>query len=259
MTTTPHGGSPLRGIPVALSLIAALSTGCGNRYEGADLSREALEDGAARAFEAGDWTDSEILYTQLLFNYPGATDTDLYLYRLGVSDAGQKLWVDADFQFRRVIDEFPGSALADDARYQIARTFWLQKKDFRRDLTPVTQALEETAVFFEDYPGSSLTPEVEAIRDSCLAHLARRSLFLGQFYERRGRLEAAMLYYREALEDYRGGGCLGELLVSMGGLYEKMDNAFAARSSYNRAISECGVTGDLLEKAEEGLSRVGGM
>ena len=259
MRTTPHGWNPVRVIPVAISLIAALSTGCGNRYESAGLSREALETIAARAFDEGDWANSEILYTQLLFNYPGATDTDLYVYRLGVSDAGQRLWVEADFQFRRVIDEFPGSALADDARYQLARTFWLQKRDFRRDLTPVTRALEETAVFFEDYPGSSLTPRVEALRDSCLAHLARRSLFLGQFYERRGRHEAAMLYYREALEDYMGGDCLGELLVSMGGLYEKMNNAFAARSSYNRAISECGVTGDLLDKAEEGLSRVGGM
>lgn len=236
-----------------------LATGCGREYDNSGASRPELEAAASSAYEAGSWRDAEILYTQLLFNYPGATDTDLYLYRLGVADAGQKLWADADFNLRRVVEEFPGSSLADDAQLQIARTLWMQKRDFRRDLTPVDGALVETRVFFADYPGSSLLPEVQALEDSCLAHLARRALFTGQFYERRGLLEAAMLYYRDAIDDYEGEGCLGEILVSMGGLYEKMGNPFAARSSYNRAISECELDEDLRSRAEEGLARVGGV
>lgn len=242
-----------------LAALAVVPAGCGRQYDGQGLDGPGLEAVAADAYDNGNWSDAEILYTQLLFNYPGATDTDLFLYRLGVADAGQKLWADADFQFRRILSEFPGSGLADDAQYRIALTCWLQNRDFRRDLTPVTQALSEVRVFFEEYPGSDLMPQAEALEDSCLSHLARRSLFIGQFYERRDRDEAAMLYYREALEDYEGRGCMGELLVSMGDLYLKSGNSFAARSSYNRAISECGLPENLQERAEEGLARAGGM
>lgn len=247
------------GTGFVLAVLALLSAGCGRQYDGQGLDRPGLEALAAEAYDSGNWPEAEILYTQLLFNYPGATDTDLYLYRLGVADAGQKLWADADFQFRRILSEFPGSALADEAQYRIALTYWLQNRDFRRDLTPVTQSIAEVRVFFEEFPESDLMPQVEALEDSCLSHLARRSLFIGQFYERRDRDEAAILYYREALEDYEGRGCMGELLVSMGDLYLKTGNSFAARSSYNRAISECGLSGDLLDRAEEGLARAGGM
>lgn len=244
-----------------LALTAAVllaAAGCGREYDSAGLDREGLEALADAAFAAGDWRDADDLYTELLFSYPGATRTDLYLYRLGVANAGLRMWADADFHLRRLLSEYPRSGLADDAQMELARLAWEQRRDFRRDLTPVNEALEEVRTLIGDYPGSELVPEAMLLEDSCMSHLARRSLFIGQFYLRRGLYDSALLYMREALEEYGGRGCLGELLVSMGDLYSAMGSAFAARSAYSRAIDECGVEDDLRERAERGLEQLGG-
>ncbi len=240
---------------LALSILAA--SGCGRRFDTLGMDREGVESVADQAFREGDWREAELLYTELLFSFPGAADTDFYLFRLAQAEAGQGMWVDADFQFRRVVSEFPRSAWADDAQLELARVGWRQHRDYRRDLTPVLGALEEVRTFLSRYPGSDLTPEALALEDSCLTHLARRSLFIGQFYARRSLYDSALLYYREAMDDYGGRGCRGEILVSLGELYERMGNSYAARTSYSRALEE-DLSGSLLEKASEGLERLGG-
>jgi outer membrane protein assembly factor BamD len=240
----------------AAVLLAA--SGCGREYDTAGLDRDGIEAVADRAFTEEAWRDADDLYTELLFSYPGATRTDLYLYRLGVANAGLRRWADADFHLRRLLSEYPGSSLSDDAQMALALVGWRQRRDFRRDLTPVNEALEEVRTLLSEYPGSELVPEAMLLEDSCMSHLARRSLFIGQFYLRRELYDSALLYMREALEEYGGSGCLGELLVSMGDLYSAMGNTFAARSAYNRAIDECGVADDLRERAERGLEQLGG-
>jgi outer membrane protein assembly factor BamD (BamD/ComL family) len=88
-----------------------------------------------------------------------------------------------------------------------------------------------------------------------MAEMARRAFFVGRFYARRGLDDAALLYYRSALDDYRGQGCTGDLLIAMGDLYMSMGNEFAARNSYRRAIDECTLDEDQAARAAAGLER----
>jgi outer membrane assembly lipoprotein YfiO len=220
------------------SVLLLILAGCGQAVQSPRPAREDLESAAEAAFGRSSWHDAEILYTELLFDYPGATDTDFYLFRLAVASARQKLWAEAEFNFHRVIDEYPRSALSDDAMIELARAYWSQRRDYRRDQTQVIASLDELLLFQEDYPGSELIAEAGLLADSCRNQLARRSLFVGRFYARRDQTDAALLYYREALDEYGGLGCRGQILLSMGELYEETGSIYSARTSLERALAE---------------------
>ncbi len=222
---------------VVLILIAV--TSCGRSYNTRGLDHEQLEQLADAAFLAEDFDDASGLYTELMFAYPGAANTDLYLYRLGVSEAALRYWSDALFYFNRVQSEYSRSLMVDDCLFQSARIWWLQRHDYRKDLTPIMNARTLLSSFFEKYPGSSLIEEATLLSDSISNVLSMRALFVGQFYARRNEYDASLLYLREALNDYGDTECKAEVLMAIGGVYAYRGNEYSARRFYQRALDEC--------------------
>lgn len=240
----------------ALSLAAfLLAAGCGRSYDITTMSREELENEASEAWAAGMYHDAEELYTGLMYRFPGAAHTDLYLYRVSASQRELGLWADAEFGLRRLVRDFPRSALADDAQLELARLFWDQRRDYRKDITPVEKAITELAAFYDRYPGSDLIEDAEELRADAYDLLARRNLFIGRFYARRRRWDAALLYLNEALSRYGDSSWKAEILIEMGRANSAQGNDFSARRFYQRAMDECDLTPGQQTAVEEGLAR----
>ncbi len=240
-----------------LPLIVLMAlTACGRTYNTAGLSREDVEIMAEEARLSGDNSGASRLYTELMFMYPGAASTDLYLYRLGLAEAGLHYWADAIFYFSRVYTEFPRSEWADDASFETAHTWWLQRHDYRKDLTPVLNAVSQLDDFFTNYPGSPLITEAELLQDEANTYLADRALFVGRFYARRQEYDAAVLYMREALNDYGETGCKADVLIALGELYIETGNEYSARRSYQRALDECVLDPEQLADVTEALEKL---
>jgi outer membrane protein assembly factor BamD (BamD/ComL family) len=87
-------------------------------------------------------------------------------------------------------------------------------------------------------------------------HLARRALFVGNFYARRNNTDAALLYLRDALDSYGETSCRGAVLIAMGDLYRATDDRYSARTYYNRAIDTCELTQEEVEEATQKLLEV---
>jgi outer membrane assembly lipoprotein YfiO len=232
---------------------AALLLSCGRSWDTGGMSIEQMEELADRLYTNGEYSDAVAVYTELLFTFPGASNTDLYIYRLGASEARRRVWADAEFHLWRVVNEFPRSVWADDAQLMLVRTLWRQKRDYRKDLTPVLDAMMELEYFFESFPGSELTFEAVALQDSMNDYLSSRALFTGQFYARRSLHDAAILYLREALDDYGETSCRGDVLITLGDVYRDMGNTYSARTFYQRAMDECELTDDQIFEIEKGL------
>ncbi len=236
---------------VALALATAF-VGCGRTYNTAGLGIRELEELAEKAFAENDFHGASRLYTQLMFEYPGSSRMDFYLYRLGLSKAGEGLRGDAVFYLDRVLNEYPRSQWADDCAFHAARIWWEQRNDYRKDLTPVLNCRDRLKAFYEDYPASPLADRADSLMAAVNDLLARRALFIGRFYARRKKYDAALLYLREALNDYGKTSCTGDVLVCMGDVYFAKGNKYTAGEYYRRALDEGGLdlerTGDVLEK-----------
>ncbi|MCK4807023.1 MAG: outer membrane protein assembly factor BamD, partial [Candidatus Aegiribacteria sp.] len=155
------------------------------------------------------------------------------------AEAGNRYWADALFYFDRVEREYARSQWADDCAYQSARVWWCQRQDYRKDLTPVLNCKIELESFFDEYPGSTLLEDAASLMDDVSNHLSRRALFIGQFYARREKYDASLLYLREALNDYGKTDCMADVLISLGDVYSAKGNEYTAREFYLRAMDEC--------------------
>jgi len=244
----------LRMLTIPIAVLMAAS--CGRSYDTRGLSVEQMEELAETAYIERHFNEAAQLYTEMLFTYPGASNTDMYIYRLGCAEAGRRIWADAEFYLWRVVNEFPRSIWADDAQLMLVRTLWMQKRDYRKDLTPVLEASDELDYFFLNFPGSELSGEALALQDSMYNYLSRRALFTGQFYGRRAKYDAAILYLREALDDYGQTACRGEVLIALADVYRETDNRYSARIFYQMALDECDLTEEQVEAANEGLEAV---
>jgi outer membrane assembly lipoprotein YfiO len=229
---------------------------CGRSWDTRGMSMEQMEALAEGLFQDGSFSDASAVYTELMFTFPGASNTDLYLYRLGASEARRHIWADAEFYLWRVVSEFPRSVWADDAQLLLARTHWQQRRDYRKDLAPVNDAMTELGHFFDEFPGSELTEDAVALRDSINDFLSERALFTGRFYARRDRVSAALLYLREALDEYGETSCRGEVLIALGDIYRDMGNSYSARTFYQRALDEGSLTDDQIVETGEKLDRL---
>jgi len=224
---------------VILAFGLMLAAGCGRSYNTAGLNLEQLEILADEAFLEEDFRGASRLYTELMFMYPGSSRIDYYLYRLGMAETANRYWADALSYFDRVEREYSRSQWSDDCAYQSAMVWWIQRHDYRKDMTPVMNCKAELEIFFHEYPGSSLMEDAESLMDDVNNHLARRALFIGQFYLRRDKYDASLLYLLEALNDYGQIDYEAEVLISLGDLYSEKDNEMTARDFYRRAMDEC--------------------
>jgi len=247
----------IRTTLIAVSiLLLALGAGCGRSYSITDMSREELEEAAEAAFAAERFRAAEDLYTGLMYRFPGAAHTDRYLYRLSVSQMELRLWADAEFGLRRLVRDFPRSAYADDGQLALARLFWAQHRDYRKDTTPVESAVTELATFYDRYPGSDLMGDAEDLRTKIYDLLARRALFIGRFYARRERHDAALLYLNEAMSRYGETDWTADILIQMAKSNYAQGNEFSADRLYRRARDECDLSPEQERTVEEGLARI---
>ncbi len=236
--------------------VLILISGCGSIPSTTGMERDQIIQLADDLFQNEKWTSASFIYTELMFKYPGDAETDFFLFRSGLADGHQKLWADAEFTLYRVVNEFPRGVWADDAQFALAETMWKQRKDYRKDQTQVIRAREEMLNFLEMYPASQLRLEAEELLLQINDHLAMRSLFIGKFYIRRSETDAALLYLRDALNNYGDTSCYGAVLIAMGDLYLSSGNNFSAETYYNRAIDSGELTDEEMEEAQKGLVEV---
>jgi outer membrane protein assembly factor BamD len=244
-----------RNIAASVAVLI-LAAACGRSYNTSEMNLEQIEELANEAFQESDYSDASRLYTELMFMYPGSSRIDFYLYRLGMAEAGNRFWADAIFYFDRVEREYSRSEWADDCSYESARVWWNQRYDYRKDLTPVLNSKAVLENFFDAYPGSSMLNDAVSLMGEVNNHLARRALFIGQFYARRDKFDASLLYLREALNDYGEIDCMAEVLISLGDVYSIKGNEYTAREFYQRALNECSLNEDQTEELQSKLDEL---
>ncbi len=124
---------------------------------------------------------SEIVYQykNILFKYPDIRNgNDLAYWRLGHLYKGMTLYVDAVDAYKNLLGKYPASSLAEEGLYQMAEILRLDKK--------YPEAIEALQTFYAKYPGSALSrPAIFALADT---------------YYRMGRLQAADMWYNNALQ-----------------------------------------------------------
>lgn len=142
------------------------------------------------------------LLRDITLNYSGSAIIDSAYYYLGRAGYEQNDYIVAADDFRRLIQQFPSSALAADAAYYEALCHFELSPDFRLDQTTTEQAFDEFQRFLEDNPAHSLADSAYAYIAKCRDKLGHKQFAALQLYLKLEEYTAAVIYADVVLSDY---------------------------------------------------------
>ncbi len=174
---------------VFVALLASLAA-CGAREltqvpAGAQADRRLLALGQ-EALEERDWETARTYFRQLLDSYPRsqfAGDA-----RLGIADTyynqrGAQNALLATTEFRDYLTFFPNHPRADYAQYRIAYGHYRRRRGADRDQEETRLAVEEFQKLLDLYPNSRYAEEAQGYLTECRDELANAMLQVAEFYQ----------------------------------------------------------------------------
>jgi outer membrane protein assembly factor BamD len=222
---------------------------CGSKKVPKDLTDEQLYDAAMKELTSDKggfpWIfrgrDYDMIFTylkeiQLRYTYsPYAALAEL---RTGDAYFEKEEYEQAAIEYEEFLKRHPGHAEAPYATYRLALSYYKEIKSPDRDPLNTRLALQWFNTFIEKYPDSPLVPDAHERALRCQDRLARREIYIGNFYSRRDNYKAAADRYKIVVEDYNDTQRYQEALYLLGKAYAKSDQYDLARQTLNRLVQE---------------------
>ena len=190
-----------RFLLIGCALLLALGVGCAQKkYRRANS--EGYHKAAQQALKDRKCYEAELLFRNMLSDYPGSHLSDEAQFGLGKAYQCQKDYVTAIFEYERLINEYPVSPYAAEARFQIGECYFQDARGIHHDQDETHKAIREFERFIEDYPQSDLTRRAREKIRVLRNQLALKGVMIAYNYVTWKYYTAAKLYAEGVLEDY---------------------------------------------------------
>ncbi|MFC2074644.1 outer membrane protein assembly factor BamD [Bdellovibrionota bacterium] len=133
-------------------------------------------------------------------------------------------------------DLHPRNSRLAEVTYKIGLAYFeLAPTSVDRDLTPIKQGIQVFEELIRRYPRSeNIKDAKDKIREG-RGMLARKELYIGDFYFKRGAFNAAALRYKSVLDRYSDAGHNAEAAYHLGEAYKKAENIEGAKKAFQIA------------------------
>lgn len=150
------------------------------------------------------------VYGMVVENQPFTAEAAEAQYKIGLCHFTRKEYVEAAFEYRRVVEEYSDSDWVDEAQYDLAKTYYTMSRPADYDQTPSQLAIDQIDNFLVRYPGDDRVEDLKAKRLEMSNEIAMQRLNSAKFYEKRREFDAARLYYGLVVEKYPGTPAAGQ-------------------------------------------------
>jgi outer membrane protein assembly factor BamD len=114
----------------------------------------------------------------------------------------QKDNVLASYYFKRFVNNYPKSAMAEEAMFMNAYCYFLDSPSSSLDQTNTYTAIKELQLFINLYPNSARVEEANKLIDQLRAKLQQKDLDIADLYLKMRQYEAAIFCYKNVMKDY---------------------------------------------------------
>ncbi len=166
------------------------------------LSPEVYYKDAQEALDNKKCYDAELLFRNMLSDFPGSHLSDEAQFGLGKAFQCQKDYVTAIFEYERLLNEYPVSPYAAEARFQIGECYYQDARDIHHDQDETHKAIREFARFIEDYPQSDFASRAEEKIKALRNQLARKDVMIAYDYILWKYYTSAKLYAEGVVKEY---------------------------------------------------------
>lgn len=253
-------------LSIPLTLLIILSFACGAKRVNQSMSDEQLYQQAVEMLEAKKrgfpWiftgTDYKTLFKilkEIQLRDPYSKYSILAELRTADAYFRKEEYEQAAIEYEEFLKRHPGSDEASYATYRLALSHYKLVKKPDRDPTSTRDALKWFEFFVEKYPESPLVGEANKKISQCRNRLAKREIYIGNYYAKRKNFKAAANRYNVVVSQYSDTKEFEKALYLLGNSYFKMGDNILARATLKRVVDEFPDT-EYRRKAESLLQEI---
>jgi outer membrane protein assembly factor BamD len=142
------------------------------------------------------------VYKKVVANAPYSQDAPVAQFRIGELYKKISFYQEARDAFQKILDNYPDSPIATEAKFQLALTASIASSGSGYDQSLAKQAQEEFEEFKLAHPDSELVKKAEKERKEITEKMSEHYLQTARFYERVGRYQSAAIYYNKILDEF---------------------------------------------------------
>lgn len=178
--------------------------GCGNHQSLTGSARSLYETGE-RNYRHKNFSDAIEIYQKVQNEFPDSDYAKLSLLRVADCHYREDELDEAATNYTDFLKFNANHPMAPYAYYQLGMTHYVRLKTIDRDLTPLREALKIFEEALKKYPQAPPYTEkiIQRIND-CKRRFAKREFYVGLFYYKQKRYQAAISRFRYLLATYPG-------------------------------------------------------
>ena len=191
----------------ALFIISGFSFfGLFGKHEAVKITPEALYAKASAEYKDGDYKQAREDFLRVKEEYP--LHDLAVLAEVGVADSyySDKEYAEAENAYRDFISLHPTNENVPYAIYQLGLCHYNQIEDIDRDQTETIKARKEWERLVARYPQSKFSTMAEKMLRECKQKLAEHEFYVGMFYFKREKYQAALSRFEKVAREYANVG-----------------------------------------------------
>ncbi len=142
------------------------------------------------------------VYSMVIENQPFTANAAKAQYQVGLCRYTTENYLEAAFDYRRVIEDYSGSDWVDEASYGLAMCYYDMSLPPEYDQTPSQLTIDAIDSFGNRYPDDERLAGLRTKQAEMQEHIAQQQLLNAKFYEKRRSFGAAKIYYEQVVEKY---------------------------------------------------------
>jgi outer membrane assembly lipoprotein YfiO len=144
------------------------------------------------------------IYDKIVENSPFGPYADRSLFEKAACARKLQRYKEAIEAYDRIIKDYPESDLVPEARYQLAYTRYEASLQPEYDQESTEKALREFKQISENTPVPAISEEARKVIDELKEKKAASMMKIARFYEKRGKPQSALIYYKDIVGKYKG-------------------------------------------------------
>ena len=142
------------------------------------------------------------VYKKVVANAPYSQNASIAQFRIGELYKKISFYQEARDAFQKILDDYPDSPVAMEAKFQLALTASVASSGSGYDQSLAKQAQQEFDEFKRAHPDSELVQKAEKEKKEIIEKRAEHYLQNAAFYERIGKYQSAAIYYNKILNEF---------------------------------------------------------
>jgi outer membrane protein assembly factor BamD len=141
------------------------------------------------------------MYEQIIKNAPFGTYAAQSEFKIGLAREQQRRYTDAIDAYQKVLDDYPTSAVASNAQYQIGYAWMRAASSAEYDQSAARKAIDAFQDFLVRYPDSDKAAQAQTNIVNMGKQQTQGAYNIAQFYEKQHDTRAAFIYYNEVVRE----------------------------------------------------------